>query len=61
MVSEWFPEPPQDTAERLSAPSQVVIVDDEVSDDETLGFAPAGYELLAHSLNGLSSDDEVGF
>uniref|UniRef100_A0A1B6CS64 Male-enhanced antigen 1 n=1 Tax=Clastoptera arizonana TaxID=38151 RepID=A0A1B6CS64_9HEMI len=56
MVNEWFPEPPQDTEGRLSAPSQIVFVEDELSDDDLAGFAPTGYELL--SLQGFTTDEE---
>jgi len=59
MVSALSPEPPQEADDRMSFPSQAVAVESDESEDDMLGNAPPGYELLSQGpVVGPSSDEE---
>lgn len=58
MVNNWYPDPPRDMEDDMSMPSENVAVESEDSEDEMLGNAPPGYELLPQGpALGLSSDE----
>lgn len=58
MVNSWYPDPPRDMEDDMSMPSENVAVESEDSEDEMLGNAPPGYELLPQGpALGLSSDE----
>lgn len=58
MVKNWYPDPPRDMEDDMSMPSENVAVESEDSEDEMLGNAPPGYELLPQGpALGLSSDE----
>ncbi|XP_046664121.1 uncharacterized protein LOC124356887 [Homalodisca vitripennis] len=59
MVCNWSPDPPRDIDDHMFVPSQVMTVESDDSDEETLGNAPPGYELLPQGpAVGLSSEEE---
>uniref|UniRef100_A0A1B6LUE6 Male-enhanced antigen 1 n=1 Tax=Graphocephala atropunctata TaxID=36148 RepID=A0A1B6LUE6_9HEMI len=59
MVCNWSPDPPRDVDDRMSVPSQVVAVESDDSEEEAVGNAPPGYELLPQGpAVGVSSDEE---
>ncbi|XP_054263110.1 uncharacterized protein LOC128986971 [Macrosteles quadrilineatus] len=59
MVFDWSPEPPREVDDRMSYPTQAVLVESDESEDDMLGQAPSGYELLAQGpVLGPSSDEE---
>uniref|UniRef100_A0A1B6G9S1 Male-enhanced antigen 1 n=1 Tax=Cuerna arida TaxID=1464854 RepID=A0A1B6G9S1_9HEMI len=59
MVCNWSPDPPRAMDDHMSVPSQVMTVESDDSEEETLGNAPQGYELLPQGpAVGLSSEEE---
>lgn len=52
------PDPPKEIVGRISIPSEIVAVESDDSDEDVLGNAPPGYELLPQGpTQGLSSDE----